>query len=173
MPLVESLVVGGATAAALSAASASYYGALKPKPPSNEHTLEGLKTQLTAATERIRSKSDEPLTPASPTRRGSKKHVAIFSYGDVAGVSVLLPEGKNRVGRRGLVVTKVLKGAWADSCGAKTGSRLVAVDGVPLEGRTAAEVRRVVSLASRPLWLDIVGGPSPKAEKLAGEHMLL
>ena len=65
------------------------------------------------------------------------------------------------------------KGAWADSCGAKTGSRLVAVDGVPLEGRTAAEVRRVVSLASRPLWLDIVGGPSPKAEKLAGEHMLL
>ena len=176
MPILETAIVAGGTVVAVSAATASAYRATQAhasKQRDKDNTLEGLKCHLNATSERIRRKSSESdYGGAGSPKPLSPKHVPIFSYGDIAGVGVRLPT--HRVDAKGLPVTKVLKGAWADSCGAKVGSRLVAVDGVPLEGKTADEVRRVVQGASRPLWLDIVSAArGVSSEDLSGEHMLL
>ena len=115
-------------------------------------------------------------TPRRPslTRRPSAKRVPIFSYGEVAGLSVRLPADGKTCGPKGLLVTDALRGQWAHQCGVQAGARLVSIDGTRLEGLDAAEIRLAASRASRPLWLDVQsGGHAPTGDALSGAHLLL
>ena len=184
MPLLETAVVGGTSLVAVSAATAAsaYNRWYAQHAVDDKNTLQSLLKSLDATSERIRrrSSSDEGydfLTrKSSDEARLSPKQIPIFSYGEIAGCSVRLPSG-GTCGPGGLVVTQVLAGGWAESCGAKAGSRLVAVDGIPLEGKTAAEIQKAVAVAARPLWLDITAPPKRAGrlldEDLSGQHMLL
>lgn len=187
MPILETLVVGGTTVVAFSAASAAAYNQMNAiEPGEDRNTLDGLLKTLDATSDRIRRKnSGEKLGDyaAVEARRGARaaspKNIPIFSYGAVAGCAVLLPDA-GACGDAGLEVSTVLPGSWAESCGARPGARLLAIDGTPLARKTAAEIRTIASTAARPLWLDVAvpkrSLPLPflaAAGTKAGAHMML
>ena len=145
-------------------------------------TISGILKEMSLTTSRVRQGTSAAYgrlasgsTPRRPslTRRPSAKRVPIFSYGEVAGLSVRLPADGKTCGP-GLLVTDVLRGQWAHQCGVAAGARLVSIDGTRLEGLNAAEIRLAASSASRPLWLDVQpGGQAPTGDTLSGAHLLL
>jgi C-terminal processing protease CtpA/Prc len=149
-------------------------------------TISGILKEMSLTTSRVRQGTSAASaaygrlasgsTPRRPslTRRPSAKRVPIFSYGEIAGLSVRLPADGKTCGPKGLLVTDALRGQWAHQCGVQAGARLVSIDGTRLEGLDAAEIRLAASRASRPLWLDVQpGGHAPTGDALSGSHLLL
>jgi len=125
---------------------------------------------------RIRRRSEADADYARLPDAPAPQQIPIFSFGEIAGLSVRLPEPGAVGGARGLLVTDVLPGQWAEQCGARAGARLVALDGKRVENLPADAIRNIADAAARPLWLDIVPASrqAPLSRKaLSGAHLLL
>ena len=178
-PVSVGLAVGVATGAAAIAQSRLQAARDAKAAERDASTISGILKEMSLTTSRVRQGTSAAYgrlasgsTPRRPslTRRPSAKRVPIFSYGEIAGLSVRLPADGKTCGSAGLLVTDVLRGQWAHQCGVQAGARLVSIDGTRLEGLDAAEIRLAASRASRPLWLDVAPGghlddrsPSSKA----------
>mmetsp|Transcript_25604 Transcript_25604/g.76880 ORF Transcript_25604/g.76880 Transcript_25604/m.76880 type:complete len:198 (+) Transcript_25604:129-722(+) len=162
------LLAGGALAGVVVGAATIYVHQLHSGSDADrdENTIAGVVKALDGEMQLIRRKSSAEDVASSYGRMSSSpsssppssslptKQLPIFSYGEVAGISVLLPDG-DAVAERGLAVTQVLAGQWAESCGARVGDIVTAIDGRPVHGLSAREIRRIVNAAKRPLWLDL------------------
>ena len=179
-PVSVGIAVGVATGAAAIAQSRLQAARDAKAAELDASTISGILKEMSLTTSRVRQGAYGRLasgsTPRRPslTRRPSAKRVPIFSYGEVAGLSVRLPADGKTCGPKGLLVTDALRGQWAHQCGVQAGARLVSIDGTRLEGLDAAEIRLAASRASRPLWLDVEsGGQAPTGDALSGAHLLL
>ena len=182
-PVSVGIAVGVATGAAAIAQSRLQAARDAKAAERDASTISGILKEMSLTTSRVRqgtsaaygrlASGSTPRRPSMGSRRPSAKRVPIFSYGEVAGLSVRLPADGKTCGP-GLLVTDVLRGQWAHQCGVAAGARLVSIDGTRLEGLNAAEIRLAASSASRPLWLDVQpGGQAPTGDALAGAHLLL
>ena len=182
-PVSVGIAVGVATGAAAIAQSRLQAARDAKAAERDASTISGILKEMSLTTSRVRQGTSAAYgrlasgsTPRRPslTRRPSAKRVPIFSYGEVAGLSVRLPADGKTCGPKGLLVTDALRGQWAHQCGVQAGARLVSIDGTRLEGLDAAEIRLAASRASRPLWLDMQpGGHAPTGDALSGAHLLL
>ena len=182
-PVSVGIAVGVATGAAAIAQSRLQAARDAKAAERDASTISGILKEMSLTTSRVRQGTSAAYgrlasgsTPRRPslTRRPSAKRVPIFSYGEIAGLSVRLPADGKTCGPKGLLVTDALRGQWAHQCGVAAGARLVSIDGTRLEGLDAAEIRLAASRASRPLWLDVQpGGQAPTGDALAGAHLLL
>ena len=182
-PVSVGIAVGVATGAAAIAQSRLQAARDAKVAERDASTISGILKEMSLTTTRVRQGTSAAYgrlasgsTPRRPslTRRPSAKRVPIFSYGEIAGLSVRLPADGKTCGSAGLLVTNALRGQWAHQCGVQAGARLIAIDGTRLEGLDAAEIRLAASRASRPLWLDVQpGGHAPTGDALSGAHLLL
>ena len=182
-PVSVGIAVGVATGAAAIAQSRLQAARDAKAAERDASTISGILKEMSLTTSRVRQGTSAAYgrlasgsTPRRPslTRRPSAKRVPIFSYGEVAGLSVRLPADGKTCGPKGLLVTDALRGQWAHQCGVQAGARLVSIDGTRLEGLEAAEIRLAASRASRPLWLDLqTGGHAPTGDALSGAHLML
>ena len=183
-PVSVGIAVGVATGAAAIAQSRLQAARDAKAAERDASTISGILKEMSLTTSRVRQGTSAAYgrlasgsTPRRPslTRRPSAKRVPIFSYGEIAGLSVRLPADGKTCGPKGLLVTDALRGQWAHQCGVQAGARLVSIDGTRLEGLDAAEIRLAASRASRPLWLDVQssGGHAPTGDALSGAHLLL
>ena len=182
-PVSVGIAVGVATGAAAIAQSRLQAARDAKAAERDASTISGILKEMSLTTSRVRQGTSAAYgrlasgsTPRRPslTRRPSAKRVPIFSYGEIAGLSVRLPADGKTCGPKGLLVTDALRGQWAPQCGVQAGARLVSIDGTRLEGLDAAEIRLAASRASRPLWLDVQpGGHAPTGDALSGAHLML
>ena len=183
-PVSVGIAVGVATGAAAIAQSRLQAARDAKAAERDASTISGILKEMSLTTTRVRqgtsaaygrlASGSTPRRPSMGSRRPSAKRVPIFSYGEIAGLSVRLPADGKTCGSAGLLVTDALRGQWAHQCGVQAGARLVSIDGTRLEGLDAAEIRLAASRASRPLWLDVQpGGQATTGDALSGAHLLL